>query len=99
MRGVEAERRRRVGPLATSAAPVGKERPPPRFLHEEAQCCRDLQVLALTHKAPLSMKFSKQECRSRLPFSFPGDLSQPGIEPPSPALAGRFFSTEPSGIC
>lgn len=57
MRGVEAERRRRVGPLATSAAPVGKERPPPRFLHEEAQCCRDLQVLALTHKASVVVVF------------------------------------------
>lgn len=41
--------RRRAGPLATSAAPVGNERPPPTFLHEEAQCCMNLQVLALPH--------------------------------------------------
>ena len=41
--------RRRAGPLATSAAPVGNERPLPTFLHEEAQCCMNLQVLALTH--------------------------------------------------
>jgi len=30
-----------------------------------------------------------------LPFASPGDLSDPGIEPMSPALAGRFFTTEP----
>ena len=32
-----------------------------------------------------------------LPFPPPGDLSEPGIEPPSPALASRFFSTDPLG--
>ena len=32
-----------------------------------------------------------------LPFPSPGDLPDPGIEPESPALAGRFFTTEPSG--
>ena len=35
-----------------------------------------------------------------LPFSSPGDLPHPGIEPTSPvspALAGRFFNTEPAG--
>ena len=37
---------------------------------------------------------------SGLPLSIPGDLSNTGIEPASPvflALAGRFFTTEPSG--
>ena len=29
--------------------------------------------------------------------SFSGDLPDPGIEPASPALSGRFFSTEPPG--
>ena len=28
-------------------------------------------------------------------ISFPGDLPNTGIEPESPALAGRFFTTEP----
>ena len=28
---------------------------------------------------------------------FPGDLPDPGIESASPALAGRFFTTELSG--
>ena len=34
---------------------------------------------------------------SRLPFLLPGDLPNPGIEPLSPALAGGFFTAEPSG--
>ena len=50
--------------------------------------------------APLSMEFSKQEYWTGLPFRTPGDLPHPGIEtatPMSPALAGRFFPTEPPG--
>ena len=30
-----------------------------------------------------------------MPFSSPEDLSDGGIEPMSPALAGRFVTTEP----
>ena len=40
------------------------------------------------------MEFSKQEYWSGLPFPSPGDLPDPGIEPRSPALAGRFFTTD-----
>ena len=32
-----------------------------------------------------------------MPFPFPGDLPDPRIEPASPVLAGRFFTTEPPG--
>ena len=35
-----------------------------------------------------------------MPFPFPGDLLDPGIElvyPVSPELAGGFFTTEPCG--
>ena len=32
-----------------------------------------------------------------LPFPSPGDRPRPGVEPVSPALAGRFFATEPPG--
>ena len=35
-------------------------------------------------QAPLSMGFSRQEYWSRLPFPFPDDLLNPGIECPSP---------------
>ena len=34
---------------------------------------------------------------SGLSFSSPGDLPDPGIELASPALAGRFFTTESPG--
>ena len=45
----------------------------------------------------LSMGFSRQEYWSKLPFPPSGDLTDPGIEPMSPALADGFFTTEPSG--
>ena len=41
--------------------------------------------------------FQARISRSRLPFPTPGGLSDPGIKPESPALAGRFFTTEPPG--
>ena len=47
-------------------------------------------------QTPLSMEFSRQEYWSRLPFSTPGDLPDPGPKPRSPvspALADRFFTT------
>ena len=40
----------------------------------------------------------RQEYYSGLPFP-PPDLSNPGIELRSPALAGGFFATEPPGKC
>ena len=43
------------------------------------------------------MGFPRQEYWSWLPFPSPGDLPDPGMEPRSPALAGGFFTTEPSG--
>ena len=51
----------------------------------------------VTSQAPLSMGFSRQEYWSALPCHPPGDIPNPGIEPRSPAFAGRFFTTEPSG--
>ena len=49
------------------------------------------------HRTPLSMGSPRQEYWSGLPFPSPGDLTQLGIEPISPALAGRFFTPEPPG--
>ena len=48
-------------------------------------------------QAPLSMEFCRQEYWSRLPFSPPGDLPDPGIELKSPVSSGGFFTTEPPG--
>ena len=54
----------------------------------------------VAQQAPLSMEFSRQEYWSRLSFLTPGDLPNPGTGSLSlgfPALAGRFFTTEPPG--
>ena len=51
-------------------------------------------------QAPLSLGFPRQEYWSELPLPSPGDLPDPGIETTSlvpPALAGKFFTTEPAG--
>ena len=51
-------------------------------------------------QAPVSMQFARQEYGSGLPFPQPGNLPDIGTEPAfpsSPALAGRFFTTEPLG--
>ena len=40
---------------------------------------------------------SRQECWSGLPWSPPGDLSNPGIEPRSPALQTNYLKSEPPG--
>ena len=40
---------------------------------------------------------SQQEYWNGLPFPSPGDLSDPGMELASSALAGGFLTTEPSG--
>ena len=49
----------------------------------------------VVHQAPPSMAFPGQEYWSRLPFSSPADVPDPGIKPTSPALAGGFFFPEP----
>ena len=48
----------------------------------------------ISHQVPLSVKFSRQEYWSVLPFLTPGELLNTGIEREclaTPALAGRFF--------
>ena len=48
-------------------------------------------------QAPLSVGFSRQEYWRGLPFPSPGDLSDPGIEPRSPALQADSLPTELRG--
>ena len=48
-------------------------------------------------QATLSIKFSRQEYLGRQPFLSPGDLSDPGIEPGSPALQADSLPSEPPG--
>ena len=45
----------------------------------------------------LSMEFSRQEYWSGLPFPSPGDLSDSGIKPVSPALQADSLPSEPPG--
>ena len=51
----------------------------------------------VARQAPMSLEFPRQEYWSGFPFPAPGDLSNPGIEPVSPTLAGGFFTTAPPG--
>ena len=54
----------------------------------------------IAHQAPLSIVFFRQESWSGLPYPFPGDPFDLGVDPVSlmsPALAGGFFTTRASG--
>ena len=51
----------------------------------------------VAHQAPLSMKFSRQEYWSGVPFLFPQDLPDPGIEPGAPALQADSLLSELPG--
>ena len=52
---------------------------------------------AVVCQIPLFMGFPRQEYWNGLPFPSPEELPDPGIEPASLALAGRFFTPEPPG--
>ena len=66
-----------------------------------SQACLTLATLwTVALQVPLCMEFSRQEYWSGLPFTIPGDLPDPWIEPRSLAsstLAGGFFSTDLPG--
>ena len=51
----------------------------------------------VTHQAPPSMGFSRQEYWSGLPFPSPGDIPDPGMEPRCPALQADALTSELSG--
>ena len=72
------------------------------YIHTRVHaCCLSMMSLGdpmdLAHQAPLSMKFSKQEYWSGLPFPSPEDLLNPGIEPRSPALQADSLPSESPG--
>ena len=70
------------------------------YLHLVQSLSRVLLFLTLwtvACQAPLSLGLSKQEHWSGFSFPSPGDPPNPGIEPVSSALAGRFFTTQPPG--
>ena len=49
----------------------------------------------VARQVPLAMEFSRQEYCSGLPFPSPGNPSNPGIEPGSPALQTDTLPFEP----
>ena len=51
----------------------------------------------VAYKAPLSMKFSRQEYWKGLTFPSAGDLPDPGIKPGSPTLQADALTSEPPG--
>ena len=51
----------------------------------------------VARQARLSMGFPRQEYCSGLPFPFPEDLPNPGIEPGSPTLQADALPSEPPG--
>ena len=63
-----------------------------------AQSCLTLcGPMNIVHQTPLFMGFLRQESQSGLPFPTPGDHPNPETEPAfpvSPAISGRFFTTE-----
>ena len=62
-----------------------------------AKSCPTRDPTDCSPPGPLSLGFSRQEYRNGLLFPSPGDFPDPGIEPASAALAGRFFTAEPPG--
>ena len=55
--------------------------------------------LYVAHQAPLSMGFSRQEYWSGLPYPPPGDFTDPGIRPASPALQADSLPLSYQGSC
>ena len=54
-----------------------------------------VELYTVTHEAPLSMGFSRQEYWSGLPFRLSGDLPNPSIKPRSLACRWRLPSEPP----
>ena len=71
------------------------------FRHVHAWSRSHVQLLvtpqSVAHQAPVPMGFPMQENWSALLLPSSGDLTDPRIEPASPALAGRVFAIEPPG--
>ena len=87
----------RAGTFLSMLDEVAQDRGPSRCCLVAKSCLTLWDPWSVAYKAPLSLRFPGQEYWSGLPFLSPGDLSGPGIEPVSPALAGGFFTTEPPG--
>ena len=52
----------------------------------------------IPHQTSLSVEFSRQEYRSGLPVSSPGDIPDPGMGTRSPVLQTDSLPSEPPGF-
>ena len=59
-------------------------------------CCDQLCLALCPHRLHPPWDFPGKSTGVSCHFLFQGDLTDPGIEPTSPALEGGFFTTEPS---
>ena len=66
------------------------------YMCSGAQSCLTL-CNPVACQTPLSMEFSRQEYWSGLPFSSPGDLPYPGMEPRFHAFQADSLASEQSG--
>ena len=73
----------------------------PVIMYSEVKSLSRVQLFAtpwtVAYQAPPSMGFSRQKYWSGVPFPFPGDLPDPGIEPWSPAFQADTLTSEPPG--
>ena len=67
------------------------------LLFPEKRKCWLLSLCDPMDEDPLSMRFSRQEYWSGLPFPSPGDLPNPEIKPGSPVLQADSLPSEPQG--
>ena len=75
------------------------------FVMCERACAQSLSLVWLfttpwtvACKVPLFMEFPRQGYWNGLPFPTPGNLPYPRIEPTSPSLEGRFFTTSATRV-
>ena len=70
-----------------------------KLSESESEVTSRVQLFAtpwtVAYQAPPSMRFSRQECWSGLPFPSPGDLPDPGNEPGSSAVQADALPSEP----
>ena len=65
-----------------------------------AKSCPTLAIpWTVACQAPLSMRFSRQEYWSGLPFPSPGNLPNPETEPGPPTLQPDSLPSEPTNMC
>ena len=62
-----------------------------------AQSLSRVQVFVVSWTEPGSPVHGISQARILEWVAVPGDLPNPGVEPSSPALTGRFFTLEPPG--